>query len=259
MIGDAFLYATARSTPELRRIGLVGDALALRSRARRQARAWAPHEARCHAVVEKAVAACERRRTAVVLGSGLLRDVPLARLASLFERLVLVDAVHLLPARLRARRHGADLVVADLSGGDERVLAPLRADPTVDLVVSANLLSQMPLPHRRRSGEWESTEPLVTIGRRHLADLAAFRTSVCLVTDVAYRDVRRDGAVSPERMLVDETLLPGADETWDWEVAPRGEIDRSFARLHRVCAWNLGPRWLAAHATAAAGPATGPA
>ena len=31
------------------------------------------------------------------------------------------------------------------------------------------------------------------------------------------------------------------DEGWDWEVAPRGEIDRSFARIHRVGAWHLPP------------------
>jgi hypothetical protein len=167
---------------------------------------------------------------------------------------LLVDAVHLLPSRLRARRAGAEIKVADLSGGDAEAVRRLGAEPDVDLVISANLLSQMPLPHRRRSGDWDSPEPLTEMGRRHLADLAAFGAPVCLITDVAYRDRARDGSESEETPLVDESLLPPPDETWDWEVAPFGEIESGFARLHRVCAWRWTPE-----ATDASRPARGPA
>lgn len=255
MLWEAILHASARSTPGLRRLGLVGDALALRSRASRQRKAWAPHEARCHAFIARAVDRCERRRTVVVLGSGLLRDVPVARLAGAFERLVLVDAVHLLPARMKARRLGAEMRVADLSRDDDPALAALRVEPGIDLVISANLLSQMPLPHRRRSGDWESTEPATLIGKRHLADLAGFAAPVCLLTDVAYRDVSQDGSSGPEHPLVDEALLPEPAESWDWDVAPRGEIERRFARVHRVGAWLLPP----GGATAAVEKARAPA
>ena len=240
MIWESILYATAQTSPELRRLGLVGDALALRSRANRQARAWRPHELRCHAFVEQAAGRCARRRTALVLGSGLLRDVPAARLAGMFERLVFVDAVHLLPARLRARRLGAETVVADLSGGDRAGVAKLKAEAGIDLVVSANLLSQMPLPHRRTSGDWEDPEPLVRIGGSHLADLRDFGAPICLISDLGYRDVGPRGPASEECPLVDESLLPPPQESWDWEVAPRGEIDRAFARIHRVGAWHFG-------------------
>lgn len=256
MIWEALLYATAQSTPSLRRLGLVGDALALRSRALRQRRAWVSHEARCKAFVAGAVAACAERRTAIVLGSGLLRDIPLQTLADAFERLVLVDAVQLLPARFAARRCGAETEVADLSDGNSPELVALRNGGRVDLVVSANLLSQMPLPHRRLSGEWDDFAPLTQMGRRHLADLASFGATTCLVTDVGYRDVDRGGTTGGETPLVDESLLPPPDESWDWEVAPRGEIERGFARIHRVCAWRWGP--CALPATGAGESATAP-
>lgn len=231
------MYATARTTPSLRRLGLVGDALALRSRALRQRRAWAPHESRCCAFVEKLAATCVTRRLAVVLGSGLVRDVPLERLVEAFERVVLVDAVHLLPARLRARRLGAETCVADLSAPGDEALASFAG--RVDLVISANLLSQMPLPHRRKSGNWDDPAPLTRIGRHHLAQLRALRAPICLLTDVGYRDVEPDGTETEETPLVDASLLPEPDESWDWEVAPLGEIDRGFARIHRVGAWHL--------------------
>lgn len=240
MIWEAFLYATARTTPAMRRLGLVGDAIALRSRALRHRRAWTPHEERCRAFVIRAVDTLPRRRSVVVLGSGLARDVPLARLAASFERVVLVDAVHLLPVRWRAWQLSAECVAADLSGGDDAAIASLRARGDVDLVISANLLSQMPLPHRRAADDWMDPEPTRRIGIHHLATLRSFWAPVCLLSDLAYRDVQRDGSASEEHPLVDESLLPPPNGTWDWEVAPRGEIDRGFARIHRVGAWFFG-------------------
>ena len=131
MLLETILNVTARTNPALRRLGLVGDAVALWSRAMRRRRAWAPHEARCHEVVLRSVAGLPSRRTVLVLGSGLIRDVPLAFLAERFERVVLLDAVHLLPARLKARRFGAETVVADLTGAAAWLAgnAARRADP----------------------------------------------------------------------------------------------------------------------------------
>ena len=58
-----------------------------------------------------------RRRTAVILGSGLLDDVPLSYLAERFERVILVDMIHPWPARWMARRHAnVSLQIVDLSG-----------------------------------------------------------------------------------------------------------------------------------------------
>ncbi|MFJ5370638.1 hypothetical protein ACIPIA_15600, partial [Bosea sp. CER48] len=98
-----------------------------------------------------------RRRIAVILGSGLLRDIPLGLLAANFDRVLLVDAVHLPQVRLRMRlRQNVVMLTRDLTGaagwlagkdqGRADPLADLVADPTVDLVVSANLLSRLARP-----------------------------------------------------------------------------------------------------------------
>lgn len=246
MLAELALYATARTSRALRERGLVGDAVALWSRATRRRAAWAPHETRCHAAVRGSVTDLPHCRTAVVLGSGLLRDVPVRELAAAFARVVLVDAVHLLPARLAARRHGCDLLVADLAApaGLARMLDGVSP---IDLVISANLLSQLPISLLREVEDDGA-------GRRalqaaHLAALEACGARVCLLSDTLYRDVARDGTVLEEVALVDPDLLPPADEAWDWEVAPRGEIARGFARVHRAAVW----RDLAAARSATAG------
>lgn len=245
VLTEAFLYATARSAPALRRAGLVGDAVALWSRATRRSRAWRPHEEACRAFVDAVIDEVPARRTAVVLGSGLLRDVPIARMAREFQRVILVDAVHLLPARRAARRLGCDLEVADLTGLSDRpdAATPLAAyarDPSVDLVISANVLSQLAIAPERENDPRRRTASEIVAA--HLADLADVRARVCLMTDVRFTDIDREGTGVAPVTLVDPALLPDRpDAEWAWEVAPRGEISRRFRRVHHVQAWgNLG-------------------
>lgn len=253
MLPEIMLYATARTGRDLARLGLKGDAVALWSRARRCHAAWAPHEARCHAVIRAAIADLDRPHTALVLGSGLVRDVPLPAFVERFQRVVLVDAVHLWPARRRARHPKVELVTADLTGvaawlagrARERLdpLAAFRDDPRIDFVVSANMLSQLPMAFEtwceRHPGRMDGLP--ADLARRivawHLADLAGLRGRVCLLTDIRHREIGRDGAVIDETDLLVGEVLPEPDEAWDWEVAPRGELSRTSVHIHRVHAF----------------------
>jgi hypothetical protein len=253
MIPELILRLLTREVSH-RGLGFTADGVALWSRATRRRRDWAPHEARCHAVVREAMADLPCRRTVVVLGSGLCRDVPLDALAAAFARVVLVDAVHLPPLLRRLRRYpNVSCLTRDLTGcadwvlrtGRERVdpVGDLVADPTVDLVISANVLSQLPLPLERRieGGRAPHVPPDLPdqVVRWHLEDLSRFTARVCLLTDIECRDV----AVSPgapvlARLdLLRGAVLPEPDATWDWTVAPPGEVDRGIALVHRVHAY----------------------
>jgi hypothetical protein len=235
-------------------LGFAADAVALWSRATRCRRAWADHEARCREVVRAAMADLPRRRAAVVLGSGLCRDIPLEDLAAAFASVVLVDAVHLPPVRRRARRHhNIRFVTRDLTGAADWLLgraagrvdpvADLVADGSIDLVVSANLLSQLPLPIERAFEEGRASAARADLADRvvgwHLADLARFRARVCLLTDVECLDVAaQPGAPVLARLdLLRGARLPPPDESWTWTVAPPGEVERGVALVHRVHAY----------------------
>ena len=237
-----------------RRLGLVAESAALWARGLRQRKAWAPHHARCRAVVTGVIDELPSHRSVVVLGSGLVRDVPLALLRERFARVVLVDAVHLPQIRLRMVLYrNVVLMTRDLSGimgwlageGAGRIdpVADLVGDETVDLVISANLLSQLAWPVE----DWLEAHPVqaetlpADLPRRciawHVEDLARFGGRVCLISDV--ETVARDGkgAIVETLDLMRGVAMPAADESWDWPVAPRGEEAGDLETVHRVCAW----------------------
>ena len=254
VLAEAFLYATVRTGPGWRHSGLRGDAVALWSRATRRRAEWREHERRCREMVAGMIGRLPRRERVVVLGSGLLRDIDLRRLAEAFGSVVLVDAVHLLPARLAARRSGAETRLVDLTGvlADRAGPGPGRVDPVPaclaggrpDLVVSANVLSQLPMAAERRDDLLRDRPDLpAQVVRWHLDDLRRFGCAVCLLTDVSYRVVDRGGATLEAHDLLRGQSLPEPVAAWDWTVAPFGETARDRAVIHRVHAY---PDWAAA-------------
>lgn len=254
MLAELVLHLTTPATRMTRRLGLVGESVALWARGTRQHRAWAEHHERCRAVVTEAVAELLRHRKVAILGSGLLRDIPLDLLCERFEQVLLVDAVHLPQIRLRMRfRPKVALLTRDLTGvmgwlaeeDDGRIdpLADLISDPAFDLVISANLMSQLAWPvedwlddHPARASKLPADLPAQCIAW-HLADLRRFRGRVVLLSDVEMIERDRVGAITDRLDLTRGVALPPPDESWDWPVAPFGEAERDRESIHRVGAW----------------------
>ncbi|KQO71079.1 hypothetical protein [Methylobacterium sp. Leaf89] len=222
-----------------RRRGHLRESVLLMSRGRRCRSAWAPHLAAARAAILDACDGLPQRRVAVVLGSGLLQDVPLADLAARFARVDLVDAVHLWPARLRARAHpNVRLVTADLALRTDRTdrpdpLAALCGGADVDFVVSANLLSQLPILPLDRPG-FVPPDLGNRIVRAHLDGLAGLRARVCLVTDVEQIEEDRTGRVTERLDLLHGVRLGTPDRRWTWDLAPFGEATPHRRLIHRV-------------------------
>ncbi|MGX7707866.1 hypothetical protein [Methylobacterium sp. Gmos1] len=239
-----------------RRLGYAGDSVRLAARSRRCRAAWAPHLAQAKDGVRAAMADLPRQDTAVVLGSGLLDDVPIDDLARAFRRVVLVDAVHPWRGRLRARgRPNVVRLVHDLSGTQDLLLGRGRdfcpVLPPVcreaDLVISANLLSQLPiLPVARleaagRLGSWIDPDAFgARIVAAHLDALAGLPGRICLVTDRDEAEEDRDGRVLERIDLLYGVDLGPAVREWEWVLAPFGEAARDRRLVHRVAAW---PDW----------------
>jgi hypothetical protein len=251
MLVEVLTWLATPASLDARRTGHLTAAVSLWSRARRCRSAWTPHEKRCHAVVARSVGELLRRRTCVVLGSGLIRDVPLDLLAESFEKVLLVDVVHLWPARIRARAHAnVELLSLDITGTTDLLLGRatgigdplgrLRADGSIDLVISANCLSQLPLQpvERLAVGGGLPRMRFPDLGRRivegHLEGLRRFAARVCLLTDVEGIEVATDGTVLDRWDLLEGVGLPPPDESWDWMLAPVGEADRDRSIHHRA-------------------------
>ena len=249
MILEAIQYAaTALVTPREFR-PFVRSSLGLWGRAGRCANDWAAHEENCHAFIRETIAPMKQRRTAVVLGSGLLRDVPIAELSKSFDTVVLIDLVHLASVRtwIRAKRlANVRLISRDLSGLPDAVsgkvpepLAFLRQVPYLDLVISANIVSQIGVGCRRvleRSGHENPDAVISQLIRAHLDGLEQLPCRTALLTDVAYEVTDREGAILEEDDLLCGVTAPEAKRRWNWPVAPFGEIGRDRQAIHRVIA-----------------------
>lgn len=254
MLAELVLSLATPAARMTRKLGLVGESVALWARGNRQRRAWTEHHEHCRAVVSEVAAELPQHRKAVVLGSGLLRDIPLDRLCERFEEVLLVDAVHLPQIRLRMRfRPKVTLLTRDLTGvmgwlageAEGRIdpLADLIADPAIDLVISANLMSQLVWPvedwlddHPARAAKLPSDLPARCIAW-HIADLHRFRGRVILLSDVEMVERDHAGTIIDRLDLTRGVTLPAPDESWDWPVAPFGEAERDRESIHRVGAW----------------------
>lgn len=255
MIREALEWLATPAPRAWRDLGYLTETIAIAARHRRCRTAWAGHLGRSRQAILDAAQDAPGRRTAVVLGSGPLLDVPLAELAGMFAKVILVDALHPLNARWRARRYGnVELVSADLTGTLEalyrwqvhdplpepRTPEVLRRDD-VDFVVSLNLLSQLGvLPvewiEKRAGvpGPAIAEAYAATLTRAHLADLASCRARTCLVADVEWWQQKPDGTVVERASTIYEVPPPPASQEWAWAIAPAPESDPVHSNYRRV-------------------------
>ena len=258
MLLEALTWLTTPAPDWARQAGYLKELIAIQARHRRWRNQWAPHlKASCEAI-EQAAKHCTRRRQAIVYGSGLLLDIPLATLADRFETVTLVDAVHLRSARRKARHHpNVHCVEADISGvaiglllgaakGADRLPRPKpttvveRGD--VDLVISANLLTQLPVtPCRFISRRLSVPRPELDLYARkimqaHLDHLARFDAVCCLIAETRIQHVGPDGRILETIDPLHGASLPPAFKSWQWTVALLGEVSRAYTVRNNVAA-----------------------
>ena len=178
-------------------------------------------------------------------GQSLLRQSGLS--SEHFDTVVLVDLVHLASVRgwLAIQRFkNIRLIERDLSGLDALLgakpfepLAFLRQVPYLDLVVSANLLSQIGIGAARRlDGHADKGALLRQVIGAHVEALAQVSAETCLVTDVSYTVIDRSGGRHETVDLMHGVDLGHALQSWDWPVIPFGEESRDYQILHHVIA-----------------------
>lgn len=264
MLKEWFLWLRSRCSPAARKLGHLAEAIALDARARRQAAHWQEHLQRTRQAILRVAAQCPSTRCAVILGSGSCRDVPVAELAAQFDRVLLVDIVHLPMVRARLRAFGnVELVEADLTGVADALAArkgrlsaeDLRQLPTtdnavlqradIDFVASVNLLSQlpiMPVDYLQRHSELALPQLNAfawRLVRAHVAALQQLLIPVCLVADARQEARTADGGLLDAIDWLPTLNLPKPFDHWQWPVTPTGELADQRV-LHEVVAIQLG-------------------
>lgn len=220
------------------------------ARARRCRRQWDRHYRHCEEAIVNAAKDLESRRTVLIIGAGSLRDVPIDYLAQTFEQVLLVDLVFLKAARRQAALYSnVELIEYDITeslpgifDGNSSIPQPSRwlDDERVDLVVSLNLITQLPLiPVRQlivnyHISELQADELGRELIRAHLDYLQRFACRVCLIAD---RESVEYNVYDEETDRLDtwwEVAPPPETESWEWELIPFGEGRANRRQVNRV-------------------------
>ncbi len=235
MLTEALLYLVTPCPGWARQGGYLRESIAIGARHGRHKKDWADHLTNTKNAVLHAAGLCAKKRRAIVLGSGHGFDLPLESLASTFARIDLVDTVHPLTARIRARRHRrVSLIEADVTGVD----GPRPAFPAdTDLIISLNLVSQLGVAPGIDAAE------RANLRRRHMTETLSLGCVSCIIGDIERRESRR-GAGEPDAVTVDWPTPSGLAEPleireWRWPVAPFGEVaaDIDVSTTVRAAIW----------------------
>lgn len=255
MLWEFFQSLLMRANSSARQLGYLRETISTYARYRRVRQSWVPHLSASRSFIEQTVAATPGRNAVIILGSGWGLDLPLATLERTYQQVHLVDIVHPRSVRKRLSKHHtlhfieADLtgVVAQLSRSSDRASAVTPEFPTLpnaDLIISANLLSQLPiLPMRyAERRQWTIRDGLKKqLLFAHAEWLAAQTTPVCLISDYQMHIYDRQGVCIEQEDLFDGLAFKSSTNEWEWEIAPFGEVAKNLRITHQVRALHLQP------------------
>lgn len=259
MILEWIQSQTTEAPEHIRSLGMVHEAVAIEARFRRCSHAWESHLRKTKHQILQVIAGMEPGGEVIVLGSGGLHDIPLEDLAEHFDRVRLWDVVHLRQALRTAERfRNVECETFDVTAlckdFDSWLKGYRRSPPKpqipdhlptrgADLIISLNLLSQLPIqlmarartPKRRKSLAGFADELM----RAHVSWLMGHDCPVLLVTDLE-RQYETGRKIKVEKALPEHDLgLEAPLDTWMWTVCPEGESSQFDKIAHRVSAFLL--------------------
>lgn len=257
LIREILTYLSAKTTKEARAFGHLYESISLLAREKRCQKFWLPHRTQCKNFILKAAKSCKKHDAILILGSGPLHEIPLNELSEMYERVDLVDVVHLSETKNKyshlANVHFIEADVTELESEIRREKIIINKVPSAfltgnySLVVSANLLSQ--LPYHLRSFLLKKASQKITeeqldnfcyqVSLDHYQYLAKFRCPVVLITDTESHYIgKKEETIDVQTPYINFTL-PVPHEQWWWNLAPRPEFSKDYSVKMKVSAFIL--------------------
>jgi hypothetical protein len=261
MLSELITYLITSCPPYVRKMGYLYQAVALRGRYRRRRSSWQPHLENSRRFIIKSAESCENRDKVVVLGSGLLLDLPLDELSSLFKEVILVDVIHLPEVNKKISGYrNVRLLQCDVTGVSEKLFENVKRgikelplsvpfipelDSRAGLVISLNIMSQLSaIPHdyvlkKNFVLDEDAIEKWCDqICEAHYSALKELPYDVCLIADYEFARKDKEGKIVENGSTIGAISLPKPDSSWIWEIAPIGE-ESSLSKELLVGAWRM--------------------
>jgi hypothetical protein len=130
----------------------------------------------------------------------------------------------------------------NIVNGNLSIRSPTRFldDDQTDLIVSLNILSQLPilpsvfLEEHLQINQDDIQKMSMTMIECHLDYLSSFSGTVCLITDIEREIFDSSGKIIRKFSALNDVSFPWQSQTWIWEIAPLGEESLDYSVRHRV-------------------------
>lgn len=259
MLAEMLRYWTTFAPERVRKFGYLKRLIALEFLHKRNEHAWNEHVISCREFIVDAANKCPKHGIAVVLGSGLLLEVPLRSLSDRFDRVFLVDMFHMPQVRAEVKKYfNVKLLYGDITGifammkeGDYpggNVPAPEPRIPHLkdaDLIVSANVLTHLSPPlceyleKTRYLTEFDQDRLTTQIMQAHVDAIADTATGVgAIITSTESFELAGDRVLSRKNLVTGvkfpDTASRAHNLEWQWLVAPAPEDHPTHDTEHTV-------------------------
>lgn len=259
MFKEIITYMATPCQSHIRRMGYLYETIAMRERYKRNRSSWQPHLDKSRKAVLSAAKRIKNRNKIMVMGSGLLLDVPIDELSSIFKEVVLSDIIHLPEVRRRIKKlPNVRLIEQDAVGISEKLFqniknglnelpcpSPCLSDSGADLVVSLNMLSQLPIiPHiyamknMPEIPENELKNWCRQIVESHIFWLKSLPCATCTISDHSFTKKNIQGNIIETGSTVYGTVLPEPEKSWIWNLAPCGEECHDISKELYIGVWS---------------------
>lgn len=250
-----FIFHYFLSPKYLVKLGLVQEIIGIKYRQKRQEEAWHEHREKSKSQILENVSKLKNKRKALIIGAGLLLDLPYKELDKEFDEVIFVDIFFMQEAlnEIKLLRN-ARFEQVDISStlkeayylwenygkgkgkkGKEEFDSKLRnllhkkpnhflLEENLDYVVSCNLLSQLPIAFEHYAEKQKMLQSdtlkafLANFEKNHIEYLKAFpeHTTIHLLTDIEKVIFNKDGKELKSLESIDHTLLKDFKEQDSW-------------------------------------------
>ena len=237
----------------VRRMGYLYELIGINRRGQRERVAWAQHLEMVKKSIMESSAKVSKYDRVVVLGSGLLFDIPVMELSQTFKEVVLVDVWHLRSVKKSVKKHGllnVRFITADISGvalvcfrwkKGRKLPDPMESLPDLpkaDLVISANMISQLDLSPMKYidcyDEEWGKKIVLA-----HIELMKNVAPVGCLIAEKWQMKVDHDGVPFEKMDMLWGVELKDSKKSWIWNLASYGYHGDDFGTQSEIhyCCW----------------------
>lgn len=235
--------------------GHLIESISLREKERRCHEAWLPHLESCKNFIIQNCQKIKNKKTAVVLGSGPLHEIPIEWLSKNFQNVILVDIIHLQSTKrsvghlsnITFINHDISELEESLQKGDLTTKVPEKKfAEDCSVVISANLLSQIPLHLERyidakfkKINSFEKEAYLEASCKNHILYLKSFSCPALLYCDRERLYKNAKGEIIEKEQGLPDLSLESPEREWTWNVSPLNEFAKGIKVEMRVCAYVL--------------------